>query len=432
MNIYVVQPGDTIEMIATNFGVSADQLIQSNEIVNPYNLVPGQTIVISYPKQIYIVQEGDTIPGIANTFGIPQIQLLRNNPSLAGREYINPGERLVIRYDVQREIITNGFAYPYINMHTLRKTLPYLTYLSVFNYTVMRRGEISTYYDDKEVIQTAIEFGTIPLMVLTILTPTGEQVLETTYDILLNEVYQQQHINNILSILREKGYYGINLVTGNINSSNLALFEIFFSNLSARLFEEGYQFFLTINATVDYSKGEVSFPVVDYARLQPYVSGFTFINLDWGYNEGPPLPITSYRAIKNHLDYTLDGINPSTTSIGLEVIGYDWELPYRPGISRANALTPTSAVTLALGAGVPILFDEISQTPFFYYTQQKYGTEVEHTVWFVNSVTLASILRLVEEYNLAGIAVWNIMIYSAQLWHIVNSSFLIVKYLPAI
>ena len=432
MNVYVAQPGDTIETIAAGFGVSVDQLIQDNELANAYSLVPGQTIIVTYPEQAYIVQEGDTIPGIANLFGIPQIQLLRNNPFLAGREYINPGERLVISFGIQREITTNGYTYPYINMHTLNKTLPYLTYLSVFNYTTARRGEIITYYDDTDVIQAAREYGTTPLMVLTTLSPTGEQDLATAYDVLLNDAYQEQHINNILNIIHEKGYYGINLVTGNISSTNLSLYETFFSNLSARLFNEEYLFFLTINPEVNYTEGEVTFQEIDYSRLQPLVSGFIFMDLDWGSNYGPPLPVTSYHAIRTHLDYAINLVTPDTTSIGLELLGYDWEMPYTPSASRAHALTLASAVTLAHDTGVQIQFDEDSQTPFFNYNQLEYGIEVAHVVWFVNGVTINAMVSLVEEYNLGGIAIWNIMVYSAQLWLIINSQFNIIKYLPVL
>ena len=124
-------------------------------------------MVIAYPKQTYTVQKGDTLNNIADTFEVTIMQLLRNNPFLSDRESVYPGETIVISYDTNGSITTNGFAYPYIKKETLVKVLPCLTYLSVFNYTATEKGEIKTYDDDSEIIQTAKEFGTIPLLMIT-------------------------------------------------------------------------------------------------------------------------------------------------------------------------------------------------------------------------------------------------------------------------
>ncbi|WMJ86282.1 LysM peptidoglycan-binding domain-containing protein [Anaerocolumna sp. MB42-C2] len=94
MNIHVVQPTDTIESIAKYYGVTVTGLILNNALINPYDLVPGQTIVIVYPEQIYTVKEGDSLVNIAKTYSVPLIQLLRNNPYLSEREYIYPRENI--------------------------------------------------------------------------------------------------------------------------------------------------------------------------------------------------------------------------------------------------------------------------------------------------------------------------------------------------
>lgn len=106
MIIHVVQPQETIQSIAEIYGVSAEKLIIDNELINPEDLVPGQTIVITYPQKVYIVQDGDTLESIAVMHNISVMQLLRNNPILAGREYIYPGELLVISYGTNRSITT--------------------------------------------------------------------------------------------------------------------------------------------------------------------------------------------------------------------------------------------------------------------------------------------------------------------------------------
>lgn len=133
MIIHIVQPGETISSIANYYGVTAAKLIQDNELEDAANLVPGQTIVIAYPVQVYTVQEGDSLIGIANTYDVSVMQLLRNNPYLSNRESLYPGDIIVISYNNNKgKITTNGYANTFIDLGILRKTLPFLTYLSIF------------------------------------------------------------------------------------------------------------------------------------------------------------------------------------------------------------------------------------------------------------------------------------------------------------
>ena len=139
-----------------------------------WNLAIGQTIVIVYPKITYVIQDGDTLYGIAEKFGVSPIQLLRNNPFLSDKEYIYPGETIVISYEdsKKRNVVTSGYAYPFIDKNILKKTLPYLTYLTVFNYRVTREGELIN-IDDEEIIQLAKEYGVAPMMLISTLTDAG-------------------------------------------------------------------------------------------------------------------------------------------------------------------------------------------------------------------------------------------------------------------
>lgn len=240
MIIYVVQAGDTITSIAYKFGVSETRLILENGIANPTDLVIGQTIVITYPQEIYIVKEGDTLSEIALDHGISIMQLYRNNPYLWDREYIFPGEELIISYDTKATITTNAYAFPFISEDILRKSLPYLTYLSILNYKTLRRGEIESFYDDSELIETAKQFGVVPLMLVTSLTIQGERDPEMIYEILLNPDYQDRHAQSMLKVLKEKGYYGVNITVTFLNETNQELYLNYLKRITSLLNKENY------------------------------------------------------------------------------------------------------------------------------------------------------------------------------------------------
>lgn len=266
MEIYVVQPGDTIDSIAQKFGISAEKLINDNGMTMPYFLVVGQTLVIAHPQVVYTVKEGDTLGSIAEAYGIPVMQLLRNNPFLASRQYIYTGETLVISYDNNDgTLITVGYTYPFIRDEILRMTLPNLTYVPVFNYRMTGEGDIIGEDEDLEVIQIAKLYDTAPTMVLTAYSKTGEIDLEVVYSLLTNKEVQDKLLDNLLLILKEKGYYGVNLAFQFVNTDNQQLYIDFLTNVTNRLHPEGYTVFITLNPGLSYNGNEVTFEKLDYS-----------------------------------------------------------------------------------------------------------------------------------------------------------------------
>lgn len=212
MLIHVVKPGDTIESIAAYYDISVTRLIQDNGLQNNLKLVIGQSLVILIPEITYTAKAGDTLIDIADLYNVTLMQLLMNNPYLLERKYIYPGDIIVIKYNTIGKIRTQGYTIPYIDKRILRKTLPYLTYLCILNYTATQEGEFIAYYDETEIVQLTKNYNVIPMMLLTTLTVQGEANISAAYDLLLNENFQNKQIENILIILKTKGYYGVNIL----------------------------------------------------------------------------------------------------------------------------------------------------------------------------------------------------------------------------
>jgi spore germination protein len=431
MIIHIVQPGETISSIATYYGVTDTKLIQDNELEDASNLVPGQTIVIVYPLQVYTVQEGDSLIGIANAYNVSVLQLLRNNPYLSNQEYLYPGDTIVISYNNNKRIITtNGYANTFIDPGILRKTLPFLTYLSIFGYRTTAEVEIIG-DNDSEVIKISKEYGVAPIMMLSTLTFEGIGSYEAVYTILSNDELINRHINNILTILKTKGYYGINTTFSFFNEQNRLLYENYITKLTNQLNQEGFQVFVTITPEVIINVNEITFSEIDYSILGKEANGFTIMNYNWGYNFGPPLPVISVSGTAKFLDYAVNLVPPAKIDTGFTVLGYDWELPYVIGYSRAVSLTLNSAINLAREVGATIQFEEISQTPFFEYIENRSGVPIRHIVRFIDARSIDAMLNLVVEYGIKGVGIWNIMNYSAQTWLVINTQYEIEKINPA-
>jgi spore germination protein len=427
MEIYIVQQGDTITSIADKYGVTVEKLIQDNGLSNPYNLVIGQAIVIAYPKQTHTVLQGDTLQTIADTYQVSVMQLLRNNPFLSERQYIYPGEILVISYNTKGSITMNGFAYPYIKQDTLLKILPNLTYISILNYTTTANGDIITYQDDTEVVNKSKEYGVIPLMVITTLSLQGEPNYEAASSILQNEEYQDALIDNAIKIMKEKGYYGVNFIFNYLNEDNQSFYLKFTQRIANRIRQEGL-FFLTINYDIPQVNNEIVLQKINYSEFSEYANGLVFLEFVWGTNYGPPEPVCNMYHIEILVEYLIESQVPADKIImGKPIIGYEWRLPYIPGKTIANSLTLYSAYNLAYDYSSVIEFDEESQTPYFYYDEILIAGYSQHIVWFLDARSINALDTLIVNAGLNGGAIWNMMIYYPQLWVIIYSQYEIIK-----
>lgn len=428
MEIYVVQQGDTIYSISEKFGISVDKIMQDNGLFKPVNIIIGQVLVITYPKQSHTIQLGDTVQSIADLYNVSIMQILRNNPNLSDRQY-NVGESLVISYNTKGSITTNGFAYPFIGKEILYKTLPNLTYLSIFNYTTIEEGEILTYGDDSDIIKISKDYGVIPLLMITTLGQHGEPNIDIGNIILQNEKYQENNINLFTYLMKSKGYQGLNIVFNNINEDNQSLYENFLKRIASRLQDEGLLLFITINYQTKIIDGKIKFEQVDYSKFSSYVNGIIFLKLLWGNFNVPPAPVSNINYIKSLIDYLIPYVTPDKIILGNPVIGYDWSLPYIPDKSYAYALSSIAVLDLAYNVNAIIQFDENSQTPYYYYSQNQFnfGNPFEHIVWFIDARSINALTNLIFEFGLNGNGVWNIMIYNASLWSVINSQFDIIK-----
>jgi len=429
MEIHVVQPGDTIFTIAAKYNVSVTRLIFDNNLMDSEILVTGQALVILFPSQTYTVAPGDSLESIAQIYNVPLMQLLRNNNYLFDRKNIYPGETIVISYNNDQGLInTFGYAATYIDINILNKTLPFLTYLCISGNQITENADIVS-IDDDNIIQISKNFGVAPIMLLPSLTIQGLTDFDSTYNIFINEKSSDKLINNIIQILKAKGYYGVSITFEFLYSSNLILYQNYIKKLSKQLKSEGLKLFITISPV------NTEITLEDIKKIDPYIDenldGITFMDYNRGLNVNPPPgPVTSIKKLEDFLTIATTIISEDIINIGSPAVGFDWELPFIPNVSNLVILKYYTAIELAKDQNSIINFDEVSQTPYFEYSESTSGVPIQHIVWFVDARTISSLVNLIPKFHLDGTGIWIIMYYFAQLWSIINPQYKIIKILP--
>jgi spore germination protein len=426
MTIHVVQSGETISSISELYKIPVDRLILENGITNPDNLAIGQTIVIVQPETLYTVQAGDSLESIARQHNVSPMEILRNNPYLSDRQYIYAGETIVIKYQTNktRAIATSGYIFPYVDKSDLIKTLPFLSYLTIFNYRATSEGEIITAANDTELVQLALTYGVAPMMFVSTITEEGVLNREVNYKILNNPSVQDRLIEGSLQILKKKGYYGINIYVENISIDNIDSISEYLKRASEIFHSEGYRIVITITPLTSIDNTGISFEKLDYAKLSEYVDGIIFASYDWARTFGYPSSIFPVNVLIELLNYSVNIIPSEEIFLGVITVGYDWTLPYVPGATGATVISNNSAIQIAVNNDIPIQFNEAAQSPYLYYTD---SDKILHVVWFKDARSYEARSVLVGEYDLQGLSLWTIMIFDAQMWFIINNQYYIEK-----
>jgi spore germination protein len=140
------------------------------------------------------------------------------------------------------------------------------------------------------------------------------------------------------------------------------------------------------------------------------------------------MAVSPLNQVRRVVDYAVTEIPPAKLLLGVPNYGYDWTLPYIAGESKARSLGNVQAVELARDRGANIMYDEVAQAPtFHYFMRDASGIAKEHEVWFEDARSVQAMLRLIPEYGMRGMAVWNIMRYFPQLYLVLNAEYHIAR-----
>ncbi len=418
MNIHIVKSGETAESIARMYGVPTFIVVTLNNLENLSRLVEGQALLVLEPTRYHTVRENETVYSIAQNYGIDVNTLYRNNPILGGRTDIYPGQTLVISFErsVQGSIDVNGYAYPYIDISLLERTLPYINYMTPFTYGITNSGDLIQ-LNDEELIRLALDYGVSPLMHLSTLTESGGFSNDLASMVLNSTEIQKKLIDQIVENMQNKGYRGLDIDFEFVYPQDAVLYGDFIGKLRSRLNPLGYEVIAALAPKTSDNQRGLLYEGHNYRAVGDNADAVLLMTYEWGYTYGPPLAVAPIRNVRQVVDYALTIIPPEKIFLGIPNYGYDWTLPYVKGESRADSISNVEAIEIAVANGASIQYDEVSQSPWFRYTDQQ-GRE--HEVWFEDVRSIQQKFNLIKEKGLRGAGYWNLMRPFQQNWSLLN------------
>ena len=376
MEIYVVQPGDSVDSIAAAQGISVDSILYNNQIIYPYRLALGQALLL--------------------TKGI----------SATERRTVNVG----------------GYAYPFISRYVLEETLPYLSDLYVFSYGFTVDGDlIPPALDDSFMIAMAQDFEVAPILTLT---PFGPDGMFNNYLItrIVNDMDAQNHlIRQLVAAVQRKGFQGVDIDFEYILAQDRVAFAAFVGNVRQAINAIGYPVSVALAPKIADDQMGVIYEGKDFALLGKAADSALLMTYEWGYTFGPAMAVAPINKVREVVDYAITRIPPEKLSLGIPNYGYDWTLPFVRGESRARTIGNVEAVQIAIANNAAIQFDTVAMSPYFHY----YLEGRQHEVWFEDVRSLQAKFALVEEYGLRGMGYWQIMQLFRANWLLLANTFYI-------
>ena len=284
MIIYTVKSGDSVYNISRRYSVPMQRIIADNQLENPNVLVVGQALVLRTDNTLHRVTGRQDLNAIAQMYGVPVDTLLMVNPNIDDPANILTGQTIIIPQNnrKQRTIEVNGYAFPNIVATTLNRTLPYLTYISIFSYQVRPDGTFLP-IPDEPVINAALDADVLPMMVITNIKEGGSFDSDIASTILNSEQIQTTLLNNVLETLRSKNYRGLDIDFEYIYPADRDNYNRFVERAVNLLRPLGYIVTVALAPKLSADQPGLLYEAHDYETIGRLADHVILMTYEWGY-----------------------------------------------------------------------------------------------------------------------------------------------------
>src|SRR2546430_3987329 len=212
---------------------------------------------------------------------------------------------------------------------------------------------------------------------------------------------KERLINDVLTILRNNQFAGINVDLEELQESSDETFIQFQKELYNKLHAEG---FLVTQDVIPFNED------YNYDELARYNDYIFLMAYDQFSESTAPGPIADQKWIEAAVDAAAKKLPSKKIILGLGAYGYDWP----KGSSALDpALTYQQALATARESEGAIDFDNNSYNLHYKYYDDN---DVPHDVYFTDAAIIFNSMRFATEYELAGVGLWRLGSEDSRIW----------------
>mgnify|MGYP000081502167 CR=1 FL=1 len=124
-----------------------------------------------------------------------------------------------------------------------------------------------------------------------------------------------------------------------------------YGKLKELMNENGYKASVAVAPKTSAEQKGLLYEGMDYRLLGENADSVFLMTYEWGYTYGPPMAVAPINKVREVVEYAVTEIPAQKLVMGIPNYGYDWQLPYERGITRAITIGNEEAVSIAVENG---------------------------------------------------------------------------------
>lgn len=222
--------------------------------------------------------------------------------------------------------------------------------------------------------------------------------------ILENPKRSQKLVNNLVGLVKNTPYSGINIDFEQNPPGNAKPFVAFLSALHAALQKEHKTLSIDVPPKTKENAWNAGY---DYSGIGKNVDEVLIMAYDYSYPGGKEGPIAPVGWVKNVLQYAVHAIPVSKIELGLPMYGYDWHGKTTAGLNLSKV------DNLMAQHHLKPKWDAADQEPYFTYQDASTG---KNTVYYENSASINAKLDVAKHFHIPGVFTWYIGSGNSGTW----------------
>jgi spore germination protein len=230
-----------------------------------------------------------------------------------------------------------------------------------------------------------------------------------THAILNESKARAQTIQQMLALVKQWGYTGINIDFESIDYSDRKAFTAFVHDVAQKMRAAKYLTVVSVPAELKDNPQDSWTGAFDFAALGKTADILQVMTYDQHGPWGLPGPVAGLNWVEPCIVYAASVVAPGKLSLGIPAYGYDWNLTAKTGVQVFWKDIPA----LIAKSGAKPQWDSASSSPFFNYHAADGSS---HVVWYEDEKSIPLKSALAATYKLAGVSVFALGYDDLSFW----------------